>query len=74
MQIIRDWTGAASVTYTAEEVREFKNRWPGSGLPYERITFHMEKNGDLWSVSGAGEYDGPDLLALSEDARKAAFP
>jgi hypothetical protein len=69
------------VTADSDDVSKFVASWPGSGLDEEAsysFTFSA-KNGDLvdlWAIRGDGQRDatnmddGPDLLALSEDAMK----
>lgn len=66
----RDNGAFYSVTVSANEVSEFKDRWPCSGLPERSIGFQFDKrNGDLVDIWGTGDYDGDDLLALSHDAQ-----
>lgn len=61
------------VTVSAEEVRAFRAKWPGSALPARGISFTFDaENGDLVDLQGAGNYDGSDLLALSQDASSYA--
>lgn len=58
-----------SVTVDKAEVLEFKWHWPGSGLPERSHWFQFDKrNGDLVDMRPS-YYDGPDLLALSQDAQ-----
>jgi len=62
-----------SVTVSRAEVEAFKDTWPCSGLPERSIWFQFDKrNGDLVDMRGVGDYDGPDLLALSQDAQAYA--
>lgn len=56
------------VTVSEFEVDAFNRRWPCSGLS-GRYSFTFDKaNGDLVDMSGKG--DGPEHVALSEDAQK----
>ena len=60
-----------TVKVTRDEVERFKSTWPCSGLPERALWFQFDKrNGDLVDMGGAGNYDGSDLLALSQDAQK----
>lgn len=48
-------------------VMAFKEQWPGSYLPDDDVCFEFDKfNGDL--VDMCPDMDGPDALALSNDA------
>lgn len=60
-----------TVRVSANDVYAFKRRWPGSGLPDRAIRFQFDKsNGDLVDISpDSSAFDGPDLLALSQDAQ-----
>lgn len=60
-----------SVTCSRDDIRDFVSSWPCCGIPDERpITFQFEKsNGDLVDIEGT-DYDGADLVALSEDAQR----
>lgn len=63
----------AFVEVSKAEVIAFKNRWPCSSLPEKTIGFEFDKsNGDLVDVVWANGYDGPDLLALANDAKAFA--
>jgi len=70
-----------SVCVTAAAVEAFCDSWPCSRLPHHQpIRFEFQPNGDLvdidnsfWWKGGFGtgtgcDYDGEDLLALSQDA------
>lgn len=59
------------VTVSANEVYEFRRRWPCSGLSTEHgVSFTFDKrNGDLVDVHHPGSEDGPALVALSQDAQ-----
>ncbi len=60
-----------SVTVASDEITDFARHWPCCELPFGPITFQFEKNnGDLVAITGHADYDGPDLLALSEDAEE----
>ena len=58
--------GTIRVTVSAQEVDEFKNRWPCSELPDKAIKFLFDKNGDLLDVSTSVECGS--VAALAEDA------
>lgn len=60
-----------SVQVTRAEVEGFKDSWPCSTLPDRAITFQYDKrNGDLVDITpDSADFDGPDLLALSQDAQ-----
>lgn len=55
------------------DVRAFKLGWPCSGIPDVTIGFKFEKhNGDIVDIfcrCNTSEFDGPALLALSQDAQ-----
>lgn len=74
MQAVSDKVSAyVKVTVSRAEVKAFKSRWPCSGLREFNTTFEFDKrNGDLVTIFGQGDYDGPDLLALSQDAQAFA--
>ena len=55
------------VVVTAMGVQAFASRWPCSRLGTQPIRFSFAGNGDLVDVST--RRDGPDVLALSEDAQ-----
>lgn len=58
------------VTVTRKEVEAFKDSWPCSGLPDKAITFEFDKKGNLVGIQpDSSEFDGPALLALSQDAQ-----
>lgn len=63
-----------TVAVYAGEVRRFNDSWPGSRLPNRAITFEFDKsNGDLVDILPhdiADEVDGPEAVALSQDAQK----
>ena len=62
-----------SVSVSAREVGAFKSTWPCSGLPERSLWFQFSKNNhDLVDLAGNGDYDGDDLLALSQDAQRYA--
>jgi len=68
-EIIPNGKTYAQVRYCRTEVMEFANRWPGSQLPDCEITFDLARSsGDLLDISV--EYDGADILALSEYAKE----
>ena len=51
-------------------VDAFRDRWPCSRLPHRMIKFGFASNGDLVDLNT--DYDGEDLLALSQDAKEFA--
>ena len=57
-----------AVVVTVWGVEAFKDRWPCSQLGNGPIRFEFESNGDLCGMSR--DVDGPDVLALSEDAQR----
>lgn len=65
---------AVNVTVSERAIDAWRECWPGSGLGGLRgVTFQFsKKNGDLIDIwyknSGAEKWDGPALVALSEDA------
>lgn len=59
-----------AVTVSAAEVSEFRAGWPCSRLPDVPIAFVFQvSNGDIVDIIGT-DYDGEDMLALSEDAQR----
>lgn len=59
-----------SVKVSAREVENFKDSWPCSALPSCAFWFQFDRrNGDLVDMR-PNEYDGEDLLALSQDAQE----
>lgn len=61
-----------AVTVSAAEVSEFRAGWPCSRLPDVPIAFVFQvSNGDIVDIIGT-DYDGEDMLALSEDAQQYA--
>jgi hypothetical protein len=63
------------VAVSEEDIQSFIARWPGSGLHgLKGVTFVFEDNGDLVDIyyrnGNSGRWDGPALVALSEDAQK----
>lgn len=68
-----------SVAVSEDAIYEWCKRWPASGLRgLKGVTFQFDKrNGDLVDVTyrnGTSEdWDGPALLALSEDAQEAGM-
>lgn len=64
-----------TVAVYAREVANFNDKWPGSSLPRGRsISFQFDKrNGDLVDIMPydiADQVDGPEAVALSQDAQK----
>lgn len=72
---VRDLGSLYSVSVSGAMVREWIQRWPASGLHgLKGVTFEFDKrNGDLVDVryrnGNAEKWDGPALVALSEDAQ-----
>ncbi len=71
----------AIVKINANELAQFKSRWPCHGISdkVNTITFEFESNGDLVDVIARAKnghqlsyeyYDGAACLALSQDAQK----
>ena len=61
-----------NVSVSEAEVRLWKTRWPGSGLPSRRITFQFDRDGsliDIWPYWYADLFDGAAAVALSQDAQ-----
>jgi len=71
---VKNLGSSVRVTMTADDVARFKSRWPASGLPTRSMWFMFDKrNGDLVDISpGSERFDGPALVALSQDAQKFA--
>ena len=65
-----------SVTVTRHEVEAFASQWPCCSLPRRAITFQFDKRSDdlvdILPYSIADKVDGPEALALSEDAQAYA--
>ena len=59
-----------SVLVSRRDVEAFKRIYPCSGLPDRAITFQFDRrNGDLVDIwPDSHTFDGPGLLALSQDA------
>jgi hypothetical protein len=65
---VYDQGSLVRVTIDEWGVHEFKQQWPGSGIPDTNVSFIFEKrNGDLVDLHPY-ELDGSDVLALSHDA------
>lgn len=67
---VRDNAASYTVFVSAREVSEWNRRWPCSGLR-GRQSFTFDRSGDL--VDRSGEGDGPEAVALSQDAREYAL-
>ena len=63
-------TGGFCVVVTAGGVCSFRAGWSCSRLKGSPIRFEYASNGDLVDIGGPAQPDGPDLLALSQDARE----
>ena len=68
-----------SFTLRYDQIDQFKGTWPCHGLPDDlhSISFEYASNGDLVDIEAydsnqllldSGDFDGPALLALSQDA------
>jgi hypothetical protein len=62
------------VMMSRKDVDAFKTSYPCSGLPSRAITFEFDsRNGDLVDIfPDSARFDGPALLALSQDAQEFA--
>jgi hypothetical protein len=67
---VRDEGGCYTVFVSAREVAEWNRRWPCSTLE-GRQSFTFDRNGDL--VDRYGKGDGPEAVALSQDAQEYAL-
>lgn len=56
-----------TVTVSEREVDEFNRHWPCSTLSGRQMFQFDKRNGDL--VDREGEGDGPEAVALSQDAQ-----
>ena len=73
---------SGTATLLWEEIESFKDQWPCNGLPeLESITFEYDSRGDLVDILAIdingravdiADFDGPALLALSQDAQRKA--
>lgn len=59
-----------SVVVTAWGVAAFCAGWPCSRLKERPTRFEYSSNGDLVDIPHGNQPDGPELLALSEDAQE----
>ena len=57
-----------SVVVTADGVIWFKSSWPCSRMGSGPVRFEFSANGDLVDISR--DWDGEDVLALSQDAQE----
>jgi hypothetical protein len=61
-----------SCTVSSAEVSAFNAKWPGSRIPVKSLWFQFDKrNGDLVDMKPSN-MDGPEVLALSQDAQNFA--
>jgi hypothetical protein len=67
---LRDEGAFYTVFVSAREVSEWNRRWPCSSLQ-GRQSFTFDRNGNL--VDRYGKGDGPEAVALSQDAQEHAF-
>lgn len=59
------------VEVSADDVRNFKAKWPASGLATRSFWFEFDKsNGDLVDTNLGEDNDGAAALALSDDAKE----
>ena len=67
-------THGFNVSFSANEVDDFKSTWPCSGLPSGSITFCYDSRGDLVDIlpDRMARCDGADLLALSHEGNAYA--
>lgn len=69
-------TSHVIVDVSRADVERFRSRWPGSGMPIAPVTFVFEASGDLVDITSSNrkmmEYDGSDMVALSQDAQEYA--
>jgi len=71
-----DCGGGYSVQVSRLEVEAFNRSWPCSNLPDASITFCFDSGGDLVDILPyriADRVDGPEALALCEDAQNYAL-
>ena len=67
-----------TVSFGEQEIRDFRSRWPGSGMSNLRsVSAQFDRDGgDLVDIACNGRscerYDGPALVALTEDMQCAA--
>lgn len=64
------------VKWSAFDVAIFNGTWPGSNIPEIDITFEFDLSGNLVDIDSeidSNEFDGPALLALSQDAQVFLF-
>lgn len=63
--------GPRKVRLSSKGVAMFNATWPGSRLTRERAYWwEFDTNGNLIDTDAPSEDDGPELLALSGDARE----
>ena len=69
---------SGTMTLNWLQLYTFKRQWPCSGIPeLDSITFEFDSRGDLVDIIAmqdgkpvdSAEFDGPALLALSENAQ-----
>ena len=58
------------VVVSAPEVSRFIARWPGSQLPYRRVSFTFDRAGDL--IDHSSDADCPSLVGLAAKAQRYA--
>jgi hypothetical protein len=67
-----------TVSFGEREIRDFRSKWPGSGMSNLRSVAAQfgRRDGDLVDLACNGRscerFDGPALLALTEDMQCAA--
>ncbi len=58
------------VIFDRDEVNRFNRSWPGSKLEDRGYWFEFARNGDLVDTDIPEHSDGPEALALSQDAQE----
>lgn len=66
-----DQGAVVRVVANYHEVQNFKDNWPGSGLPDNSVCFIFERNGDILEVYPS-DVDGDDLMALMDECKAYA--
>lgn len=62
------WNNSRKVIFSREEVDAFRARWPGGNLRSRSYWYEFDSTGDLVDTDVPEQDDGPDALALSQDA------
>jgi hypothetical protein len=69
MRVFREGT-CVTVVFSAREVAIWNRRWPGSTLRGLQ-SFTFDRKGELVDLYGYG--DGPEAVAMVQDAKRFAF-